>query len=87
MKREAGRDRPLLRPRLYEQRIEDGKVVKDGFVGPLTGVVTRQAVGLVAASFWKWVHSYFTTGPISGGKVTFARSTTLSRMGTGAPFS
>jgi hypothetical protein len=39
---ERRRDRPAPRPRLSEHGVGDGEVVKERFVGPLTGVVTRR---------------------------------------------
>ena len=49
--REAGRSTPrstpVPQPRLSARQIKNGEVVKDGFVGPLVGWVSRQAGGLV----------------------------------------
>ena len=35
------------RPPLHDQRIGDGKVVKERFIGPLAGRVSRQAIGRI----------------------------------------
>ena len=42
----GGTDR-VHRPRLYEQRIGDGEVVEERFVGPLAGPLSRPAIRLV----------------------------------------
>jgi hypothetical protein len=42
-----GPDRLARWPRLPKRRIGDGEVVKERFVGPFAGVVTRRAIGRV----------------------------------------